>query len=50
MRAFERFVLVLSLITLTATIAVLVLQWKKDSDVWKSIKRAIDEREILKLN
>ena len=50
MKAFERFVLILSLITLLATIAVLVLQWKKDSDIWRSIKRAIEEKEILKLN
>lgn len=50
MKIFERFLLVVSIISLIAAIAILVIQWKKDSDIWRSIKTAIAEKELLKLN
>ncbi len=50
MKAFERFVLIISVVSLIAAIAILIIQWKKDSDIWRSIKNAIAEKELLKLN
>ena len=50
MKTFERIILIISVLTLIAAITVLVIQWKKDSDLWRSIKRAIVDKEILKLN
>lgn len=49
MKTFERILLIFSLLALTATIVFVVIQWKKDSDLWRSLKLAVAKSELLNL-
>ena len=49
MKFFERLLFMTTIITLLCTIAILIIQWRKDSAVWRSIKQAAESRELFKL-
>ena len=49
MKRFERFFFIISVLCMIAAVAIVVIQWKKDSDVWRSLKRAAIEKELFKL-
>ena len=48
-KRFERFFFTISVLCMIAAVAIVVIQWKKDSDVWRSLKRAAIEKELFKL-
>lgn len=49
MKTFERILLVFSLLALITAVLFVVIQWKKDSDLWRSLKLAVAKSELLNL-
>ena len=38
MKTLGKLIMIVSIITLLASIAILIIEWKKDSDLWHSVK------------
>lgn len=49
MKFWQKFLVLIAVITLISTIAILIIEWKKDSALWRSIKKAIAEKDLLRL-
>ncbi len=48
MKFWTKFAFVITLIALISTIAILINEWRKDSAVWRSIKKAALEKELIR--
>ncbi len=49
MKTWEKIMFVFTTLALIGAVAIIVIEWKKDSDVWRSLKKAALERDLLKL-
>lgn len=47
MKCMGKFLLVLSMVTVVGTVVILMNEWRKNSRVWRSLKQAALERELI---
>ncbi|MBQ2966947.1 MAG: hypothetical protein IJE10_02340 [Clostridia bacterium] len=49
MKVLERILAVVSILAIIAVIITLVFQWKKDGEIWRTIKTMLPQKKIVDL-